>query len=352
MPLVTLSADQAVARLAEFGAVVDARSESEFAEDRLPGAVNWPSLNDEQRARVGTLYKQVNPFEAQKIGAALVARNVAAHLEREVLDKPRGWQPLVYCWRGGKRSHSLAFILSQIGFKVTLVEGGYKAFRSVVIQQLPHLATPLDYRVICGPTGSGKTRLLHALAAEGAQVLDLEALAEHRASVLGLVPGRPQPSQKHFETRLWQALGALDPTRPVYVEAESKKVGNVTVPEALIAAMRAGQCVHLELSLNERVSLLMEDYAHFVTDTDFFNRRLQALTALRGKDMVQNWQARVGRGEIESVVRDLLEKHYDPGYSNSTSRNFKRYATALEVAPATRGAEAMRAAAHSLLRLA
>ena len=210
-----IDAGVALAQLGAFSAVIDARSESEWAHDHLPGALNWPSLHDDERARVGTMYKQVSPFEAQKLGAALVARNIAAHIEREVMDKPKNWQPLLYCWRGGKRSGALGLILGQIGFRVQVIEGGYKAFRRAMLADLPARVQRLQYRVVCGPTGSGKTRLLHALHAAGAQVLDLEALASHRASVLGLIPGHPQPSQKRFEMLVWETLRAFDPARPV-----------------------------------------------------------------------------------------------------------------------------------------
>ncbi len=286
MTVQTLPAREALARLGEFSAIVDARSESEYALDHLPGAVNWPTLNDEERHLVGTIYAQVNPFEARKRGAALAAANIARHIERELLEAPRDWKPLVYCWRGGKRSGSLSLVLDQIGFRVHLVEGGYKAFRSALLEELPGLAQRLAYRVVCGPTGSGKTRLLHALAARGAQVLDLEGLANHRSSVLGLVPGQAQPSQKQFDTRVWQALRSFDPARPVYVESESKKVGNVSVPEALILAMRASPCIDLRLADDERVALLLEDYDWFVKDPGFFCERLATLTQLRGHAVV------------------------------------------------------------------
>jgi tRNA 2-selenouridine synthase len=201
-----IAAAEAMARLAEFDAVIDARSEGEYAEDRLPGAINWPSLNDAERHEVGTLYKQVSPFDARKRGAALVSANIARHIGREVMDKPKGWKPLVYCWRGGQRSGALSLVLGQIGFQVHIVEGGYKAFRAAVLADLPALAQRVRYRVVCGPTGSGKTRLLQALEAAGAQVLDLEALASHRSSVLGLIPGQPQPTQKRFDTLVWEKL--------------------------------------------------------------------------------------------------------------------------------------------------
>lgn len=349
MSVVTISATDAIARLDGFDAVIDARSESEYAEDRLPEAINWPSLNDAERAEVGTLYKQVSPFEARKRGASLVAANIARHIAGGVMDKPKGWQPLVYCWRGGQRSNSLALVLGQIGFRVHLVEGGYKAFRGAVLAELPALAQQLQYRVVCGPTGSGKTRLLQALEAAGAQVLDLEALASHRSSVLGLIPGQPQPSQKRFDTLVWQKLRGFDPALPVYVESESRKVGNLAVPEALITAMRASTCLRLDLSEDERVKLLLEDYAFFAHDPEFFCTRLDALVQLRGREQVQAWQAQVRAGRVEDVVRELLVKHYDPGYASSTQRNFKAFANAQVVAPGDRTPEAMRVLAERLV---
>ena len=173
MSLNVMSAAEVLTRLHEFDTIIDARTEAEYAEDHLPGAVNWPTLNNEERIEVGTLYKQVNQFEAKKRGAAMAARNIAAHIDREVIDKPRDWKPLTYCWRGGKRSGSLALVLGQIGFKVSVIDGGYKPFRGEVLAQLPTMPQRFSWRVVCGPTGSGKTRLLHALAAAGAQVLDL-----------------------------------------------------------------------------------------------------------------------------------------------------------------------------------
>ena len=349
MSLERISADQALASLADYSAVIDARSEGEYAEDHLPGAVNWPSLNDEERRIVGTRYKQISQFEAKKLGAALVAKNIAAHIQREVLDKPREWQPLIYCWRGGKRSGSLALVLDQIGFKVSLVDGGYKAFRAALVADLPQLAARHQYRVVCGPTGAGKTRLLHALAAQGAQVLDLEGLANHRSSVLGMIPGVPQPSQKAFDSLIWAALRSFDPARPVYIESESKKVGNVAVPEGLIAAMRASPCLRLDLAEDERVALLLEDYDFFVKDIAFFCERLGALTEARGKDVVNDWQARARSGDVASVVRELLLLHYDPVYLQSMRRNFTQYEAARVLAPRDHSAAAMDEMARGLL---
>lgn len=330
MPVHTLPAAEALTRLASFDAIIDARTEDEYALDHVPGAINWPTLDNAERITIGTMYKQVNAFEAKKRGAALSARNIAAHIEREVLDKPKGWKPLVYCWRGGNRSGALATILGAIGFQVTLIEGGYKAWRSALVDDIPRLVQRLQYQVVCGPTGSGKTRLLQALAAEGAQVLDLEALANHRSSVLGHIPGVEQPSQKRFDSLIWDALQRFDPARPVFVESESKKVGNVRVPDALIEAMRESLCIDLQLPDAERVALLLEDYDFFVKDPDFFCQRLEALTELRGKAVVGEWIDKVRAGRTPEVVLELLVQHYDPMYAQSIQRNFKQYGQALQ----------------------
>lgn len=348
MPVHTLPADQALTRLGTFDALIDARTEDEYALDHVPGAVNWPTLDNAERITIGTMYKQVNAFEAKKRGAALSARNIAAHIEREVIDKPKDWKPLVYCWRGGNRSGALATILGAIGFQVTLIEGGYKAWRAALVDDIPRLAQRLQYRVVCGPTGSGKTRLLQALAATGAQVLDLEDLARHRSSVLGHIPGVPQPSQKHFDSLVWDALRRMDPSRPVFVESESKKVGNVRVPDALIEAMRQSPCIDLRLPDDERVALLLEDYRFFVEDPDFFCERLLALTELRGKEVVQHWIAQVRNGQTPEVVLALLTQHYDPMYAASIQRNFSQYAQARPCVLADRSPAALAAAARSL----
>ncbi len=349
MPVHTLPAAEALTRLSSFDTIIDARTEDEYALDHVPGAVNWPTLDNTERITIGTMYKQVNPFEAKKRGAALSARNIAAHIEREVLDKPKGWKPLVYCWRGGNRSGALATILGAIGFQVTLIEGGYKAWRAALVDDIPRLAQRLQYRVVCGPTGSGKTRLLQALAAEGAQVLDLEDLANHRSSVLGHIPGVAQPSQKAFDSLVWDALQRFDPERPVFVESESKKVGNVRVPDALIDAMRESPCIDLQLPDEERVALLLEDYDFFVKDPDFFCQRLEALTELRGKAVVGEWIEKVKGGQTPSVVLELLTRHYDPMYAQSIGRNFKQYGKALPCALKDRSPAALSDRARSLL---
>jgi tRNA 2-selenouridine synthase len=316
-------------QLAQFNAIIDVRSPGEFAEDHLPGAINCPVLDDAERVRIGTLYKQVNAFEAKKAGAALVAHNIGRHIETVFFDKPKDWKPLIYCWRGGNRSGALTHILAKIGWPAIQLEGGYKEFRRHVNDSLPELAARLQYRVVCGTTGSGKSRLLQTLAAQGAQVLDLEQLAEHRGSVLGGWPSAPQPSQKMFETRLWQALRGFDAGREVFVESESKKVGNVRVPEALMERIRASPCIALGLSQPHRVQLLMQEYDNFVDAPDTLAEQLNCLVTMYGKERIGVWQAMARAGHLPLLVDELLVQHYDPAYLKSIERNFSQYTQAL-----------------------
>ena len=314
--------------LTDFDSVLDARSPSEFAEDHIPGALSCPVLDDAERARVGTLHKQVSSFEAKKLGAALIARNIAGLVERVFAGKPRAWKPLVYCWRGGKRSAALAHVLREIGWDAATLEGGYKAYRRHVVEALAALPGKFSYRVVHGVTGSGKSRFLRALAAAGAQVLDLEQLAAHRGSVLGPLPGEPQPSQKRFESRLLEALSALDASRPVFVEGESRKIGQLQVPAALIEAMRASDCVLLEADLETRVALLMDEYRHFFTDVAQLNTLLDCLVSLHSRERIAEWKAMAAAGNWSVLVARLLEEHYDPAYRRSAASNYPRLADA------------------------
>jgi len=342
-----LRIEDVLARLDEFDTIIDARSESEYALDHLPNAINCPVLDDQQRIRVGTLYKQSSAFEAKKIGAALVSRNIGDHIEALWLDKPREWKPLVYCWRGGNRSGAMATVLAKIGWPVVQLEGGYKAFRNQVNLDLEK--TPeLDFRVICGTTGSGKTRLLDTLESIGAQVLDLEQLAAHRGSVLGNIPCQPQPSQKAFETSIWDRLRRFDPSQPVFVESESKKVGSLRVPAALMERMRASPCVAMQVSRAERVKLLIEDYQHFACNAPALNAQLDYLTPLHGREKIAKWQEMSSAGEMPELVDQLLVDHYDPAYLKSIDRNFQQFGKAVQVELADISPASFLAAARKL----
>lgn len=350
MSLKAINADEAAADLAGFDAIIDARSPAEFEEDHLPGAINWPVLDNEQRRIVGTLYVQTSALEARKLGAAMVARNVADHLDRWIADKPRDWQPLVYCWRGGQRSGSLAWFLDQIGFRTAKLVGGYKGFRAVVRQDLAAWPVRFTFRVLAGRTGSGKTRLLQALAAEGAQVLDLEGLACHRGSVLGGLPNCPQPTQKQFDNRLWQALRQFDAGRPVYVESESKKIGRLQLPDALIQHLHAhGEVVRIDLPDQARVQLLLEDYGFFAHDSARFCHLLDGLVTLRGRETIGRWQAMAQAGDWTAVFGEMMRDHYDPLYTRSMDRHYSGLAQARSLELRDGQPASMQAAARTLL---
>ena len=302
--------------------IIDARSPAEYAEDHLPGAINLPVLDNEERAQIGTLHKQVSAFAAKKAGAALVARNIANHLEAHFANKPKGFRPLVYCWRGGSRSGSFTTILRAVGWSAAQLEGGYKAFRRHVIDELQLSPLKFTFRVICGPTGVGKSRFLRALHQSGAQVLDLEELAAHMGSVLGAYPDRPQPSQKYFETLVWDQLQRFNPEQPVFVESESKKIGTLQTPEALLNRMRSAECFNLTADIPIRVALLKEEYVHFLADTVALGTQLDCLTSLQGKERIDIWKKQAQAGQWDELVADLLVRHYDPAYTRSLGRNY------------------------------
>ena len=345
-----LTVPASAATFAAFDAIIDTRSPAEYAEDHIPGAISAPVLSNEERAEIGTLYKQLSPFDAKKRGAALVAKNIAFHIENSFSGKERSWKPLVYCWRGGKRSGAMAHVLREIGWAAATLEGGYRAYRKHVVTQLEHLPLRFELRVIHGPTGSGKSRLIGALAKRGAQVLDLEALAAHRGSVLGQLPGRPQPSQKWFESQLLAALLALDPAKPVFVEGESRKIGQVQVPAALIERMRASPCVLLDAALETRVSLLLDEYRHFTADRASLEAQLDCLVGLYGHERVAEWKALAARGAWREFVARLLVEHYDAAYKRSSERNFPRLAGAARLRIASDDESAFLDAAKALLK--
>lgn len=350
MSLSSAAAAEVLQRLAAFDTIIDARSPAEFAEDHLPGAVNWPVLDNDERREVGTEYVQVSAFDARKTGAAMVARRIGDLLQQHVQDKPRDWRPLIYCWRGGKRSGTLAWFLDQIGFRTTLVHGGYKAFREQVREQLGTLPLRFDYIVIAGRTGSGKTRLLQALAAAGAQVLDLEGLARHRGSVLGGLPHEEQPTQKAFETQVWQTLSGFDAARPVYVESESRKIGQLQVPTTLLDRMRNdSRVVMVRMPDEARVQLLLEEYGFFADQLERFCGHLDTLVDLRGKATIKAWQAMAREGRWAEVFGALMAVHYDPLYLKSIGRNYAGAGASLEVHLRDGRAATLREAAERLL---
>ena len=299
-----------------YDCVIDVRSPAEFAEDHVPGAINLPVLDNEERARVGTIYKQESPFLARKLGAALVFRNASRHLEESLSHHDGGWRPLVYCWRGGQRSGSFAWMLGQIGWRSEVIEGGYRTYRRLVNRMLYEDVLPYRLVALDGFTGTAKTDLLHRARDLGAQVLDLEGAAGHRGSLLGGMAGG-QPSQKAFESELAGVLCRFDPARPVLVEAESSKVGERIIPPAIWEAMKIAPRIELRVPLEARTQYLVRAYDDILSDSETLTHKLSFLRAHRGGEVVDGWNAMIDAGDKAGVTRALMAQHYDPSYLKS-----------------------------------
>jgi len=297
-------------------AFIDVRSPAEFAEDHLPGAINLPVLSNAERARVGTVHVQQDRFAARRMGAALVARNVAAMLEGPLAQRPRDWRAVVYCWRGGQRSGALALVMAQVGWRAQVLEGGYRSYRRLVARGLYDRPFPAPVIVLEGNTGTAKTDLLARLAARGVQVLDLEAMARHRGSLFGEMPGG-QPSQKAFESALALRMATLDPARPVLVEDESHRIGRIMVPPALWTAMRVAPRLRVEAPLPARAGYLVEGYDDLTAAPERLAARIDALRPFHSRDTVSRWQAWAQVGAFEALAASLLKEHYDPRYRRS-----------------------------------
>ncbi|MCA8241182.1 tRNA 2-selenouridine(34) synthase MnmH [Burkholderia sp. AU32262] len=311
-------------RAGEFDEIIDVRTPLEFAEDHIPGALNAPVLSNEERVLVGTMYRQVSPYEATRVGAAMVARNIARHLDTTFADRPRNWRPLIYCWRGGKRSGSMTTWFNLIGWKARQLDGGYKAYRRSVCATLDSLPTRFRYIALVGHTGCGKTRLLNALRDVGAQTLDLEALACHRGSLLGALPGKPQPAQKGFDSGLVEALGRFDPQWPVFVESESRRIGLVQLPIALIEAFHAGPWVQVEAAHDERIAFLLDDYAHLFDAPGAFKAQLHRLIGLHSREEVTRWKGLIDAGARAELFTELIDRHYDPAYARTYRATYNK----------------------------
>ncbi|MDO4681588.1 MAG: tRNA 2-selenouridine(34) synthase MnmH [Lautropia sp.] len=312
-----------VEAIGDFDTLIDARSPAEYALDHLPGAFNHPVLDDEERRIVGTIYKQQSAFEARRVGAAMVAANLARHWETAFADRPESWRPLVYCWRGGMRSGSMVTWLRMTGWDAQQLRGGYKAFRRYVVEQLPKLIPGLRLVVLCGQTGTAKTRILQALTRQGAQVLDLEGMARHKGSMLGAWPGCPQPSQKQFETNLYTVLQGFDLSRPVFTESESARIGLISLPLELVAHLRAStELVEIVAEPAVRLDFLLRDYAYLGDEDMKLGDTLGRFVTLQGHETVNRWKAWAAEGNLGELFAELMSRHYDPQYQRSLGRNF------------------------------
>jgi tRNA 2-selenouridine synthase len=317
-----------------YALVIDARSEREYAEDHLPGATNLPVVGNEEYAEVGTTHR-TDKHRAYLIGVSYALKNMSRAIDDLVANYPKDARILVYCFRGGKRSKLWLDSLSTIGYRVDRLPGGWKAYRAWAREQLETLPRSFRYKVLCGPTGCGKTRLLTALESVGAQVLDLEGLACHNGSLIGDRPGVPQPTQKWFDSLLLDRLRTFDAARPVWVESESKKIGAIQVPDALLETLRAGEVFAVEAPMQERVKLWREDYGHFEADPDALIAKLRHLRPLIGGEEFAHWERLAEERRMPELFQRMMEAHYDPAYARSIGRNFPQYARAPRLALAS-----------------
>jgi tRNA 2-selenouridine synthase len=303
--------------LARFDAIIDVRSPSEFAEDRIPGAINLPVLNDAERAEIGTIYVQQSRFLARRLGAALIARNIANHLESALADKPSTFHPLLYCWRGGMRSGAMATVLSQVGWRCGVVAGGYKSWRRGVVEGLRKTAEPLRVVLLDGQTGTAKTEILGRLAALGVQTIDLEGLARHRGSVFGGYSSGEQPSQKSFESALWRTLSGFNPARAIVVEAESNRVGAVIVPRRLWLSMIAAPRIEIVAPEPARIAYLVRTYADLVADAARLETAIDRLRPFHAKALIDEWRGLAATQQHDALGAALMRVHYDPLYDRA-----------------------------------
>lgn len=309
---------------AAYSAIIDVRSPSEFAEDHFPGAINLPVLDDEERAQVGTIYKQQSPFQAKKLGAALVAANISRGIQSQLMDQDKDFKPLVYCWRGGQRSMSLATILSRIGWQTSILDGGYKSYRSWVRNTIDEKCNELDFVVISGLTGTGKTEYLKQLETLGENVIDLEGLANHRGSLLGDDPDKPQPTQKFFESLLAEHITQMDSAKKCWVEAESNKIGNLHCPELLWKKMQTAEEIEISAEIPARIEYLLSHYRHMMNDPEKMIQKISMLRLRLGKKLITEWTTMINERDWYHFVESLLSNHYDPAYLNSRKRHTRR----------------------------
>ena len=307
----------------EYDEIIDVRSPSEFHEDHLPNAINLPVLSNLEREHIGTIYKQESPFTAKRKGAELVSFNISKHLKNYFSNKEKDYSPLVYCWRGGQRSKSLSIILNSIGWKPTILEGGYQSYRKHIINSLDKiLSTGFNLKIISGLTGSGKTKLLKQLSLAGAQVIDLEGLAKHKGSALGDEVNSAQPSQKMFERNIYELLQSFNAGIPIFLESESSRIGNLQVPAKLWNLMKISSLIEIQITHEKRIALLINEYQHLINDPKLLLSKLEKIKHLKPPSVFENWVNLINQRNVPSFVNSILKDHYDQAYLNSRGKTY------------------------------
>lgn len=293
--------------LATPGPLLDVRSPGEYDQGHIPGAVSYPLFTNEERAQVGICYKQQGRDAAVELGFDLLGPKLGDMVRQAKAIAPdRALR--VHCWRGGMRSGGVAWGLEMAGFQVTTLAGGYKSFRRWARQVF---SQPRQIIVLGGMTGTGKTPILHALAEQGEQVLDLEGLANHRGSSFGSLDLPPQPSTEQFENLVGDRLAHLDPHRPVWIEAESKRVGTCRVPPELFQQMEAAPTLEIVRPIEERLDILVEVYGEtsregLIAATERIRKRLGGQRTQQAIELIRQEQPR----EVCKIVLDYYDRTY------------------------------------------
>ncbi|MFN8276629.1 MAG: tRNA 2-selenouridine(34) synthase MnmH [Chitinophagales bacterium] len=301
--------------------VLDVRSPKEYLQGHIPGSINMPLFDDDERARIGTLYKQQGQTVAIETGLELVGPKMV-QFARFVKPLVKGPTIFVHCWRGGMRSGAVAWLLEFLGYQVTVLKGGYKAYRQFVLMEN---ALPRNYRVIGGPTGSGKTPLLQALA-EGAQVVDLEALAHHKGSAFGFLGELPQPTQEQFENNLHQVLRRLKGELPIWIEDESRGIGKCFLPMGFRRQMEQGPLYYIDVPFEHRVREALRCYGSFSVEelANCFKKIERRL----GNEAMKKAIALVHEKNFEAAISIALN-YYDKAYVHALSRRSNKNITRL-----------------------
>ena len=308
----------------KFDTIIDVRSPLEFAEDHIVGAINCPVLSDLERQKVGTIYKKESSFKAKIIGSSLTAKNIAFHIENNFMEKKGSWQPLIYCWRGGQRSKAFSIVLSEVGWRTNQLKGGYKEYRNQVINFLDNIGPKLKITLISGKTGSAKTKILKSIENEGGQILDLEGLANHKGSLLGKIPDLIQPSQKFFESLIFNKIQKLNLKDKIYIEAESSKIGNIHIPKSIWKKMIKSPRIEISANVELRTKFLVSDYDYMCNDPTLINPIIKGLKNRLSKKLFDEWTNLIDRKKWFDLTKSFLENHYDPSYSSNTIKNDRK----------------------------
>ena len=308
----------------KYDTIIDVRSPSEFEIDHIVGAINCPILYDDERQKVGTIYKQISSFKAKIIGSSLSAKNIAFHIEKEFLEKKGSWKPLIYCWRGGQRSKAFSIVLSEVGWRTYQLSGGYKEYRNDIIKYLDNIGMKLKIILISGKTGSAKTKILHSIRDQGAQILDLEGLARHKGSLLGAIPNLKQPSQKFFESLLFYEINKLNLKKNIFIEAESSKVGNVHIPKSIWSNMILSKRIEVVADVNTRAKFLIDDYQYMCKNPILIKPMIKGLKSRLSNNLIDSWEKLIDEKKWFELTKSFLENHYDTSYSSNTIKNDRK----------------------------